>query len=68
MDELEEELEHQEFLDSLNVLAERIFFMLLTTSPPATFLKTSWDDVKVFGDEPVFTSLLFDMMLKEDER
>lgn len=70
-DELMEEIAHQEFMDELVLLEEQIWNARINYPYTPTFVNTKdqWDEVKTYGDEPVFTGLLFDMALKEqDER
>lgn len=63
-DELVEEFEHLDFMATLNYLAEQIFMSLLFTNDVSR-VKREYDDIIVFGNEPVFASILFDKLLKE---
>ena len=65
MDELDEQMEHDEFMDSINKLQEQIF--LAWMDQPAPKLLDEWFDIKIYGDEPAFTSVLFDSIIEEDQ-
>lgn len=63
-DEFFDELEFRECLSYCDILIEEIFW-LLSQADPSVLVTQYWDDIRVYGDEPVFTSLLFDALEKE---
>lgn len=62
-DEIEEELEFRAFMDELGRLQESIFWKAANLDVrKATSMH---DDIKKFGDEPSFTTVLFDKIIEE---
>lgn len=64
-DELLERLEHEEFMQQLQKLQEEIFIAWMDRA--AGKMADEHFDIRKFGDEPVFTSLLFDKLIEESE-
>ena len=64
-DEINDEIEHQVFLDHLNRLAEQVFWAY--RNPSLGLVHEGYADIKTFGDEPIFASLLFEKMIAESE-
>lgn len=62
-DEFSDELAHQEFLEELGRLQEQIFLAWLDR--PANVLVQEHNDIMRYGNEPIFTSMLFDRILNE---
>ena len=65
--ELEEQFEFLNDLRAMDKIITNIFWTLATKTYTADYLKSTWFDIKVFGTEPVFTSLLFDTLQREHD-
>lgn len=65
LEEFRSDLEHLDFMDECRKLVENIAWALATHTAVLTTTKKLWDDIDVYGDEPVFTSLLMDMLERE---
>lgn len=64
-DEWLAEILHREFMDTVNQLAAAIFSSYMRADAETTL--EGWSDIKTYGDEPVFGSLIFDRMVAEHE-
>lgn len=65
MDLLAEEIEHAEFMADLYRLSAQLFGAFMVADQPqieAGLLDHQW-----YGDEPVFSSIIFDRMVAEHE-
>lgn len=65
MDEIQDELEHQAFMQELHQLQEQIIGKFLESPVSTDTLREAWFDIKVYGEDAVFADVLFDRMLKE---
>lgn len=63
MDEIAEEAEHQEYMDTLRRLERQVF--LAYSAQPMDVLVDQWNDIRTYGDEPAFGSLIGDKVIEE---
>lgn len=66
MDLIDEQLEFLNDMAYLEKLEGRIFWALQSTD--AATDRRVWDDIHVYGNEPIFASLFFERAIAEAER
>lgn len=62
-DALDDEIEFRQFMTEINELQEEIFWKHQNLTFQTA--KVAFDDIVVYGKEPVFAALIFERMLDE---
>jgi hypothetical protein len=63
----DDEIEFQDDLDRLKLLAAEVMLAHAVRGSSAEHVIAEWYDIKTYGNEPVFTSIIFERLMKEDE-